>query len=301
MNKKVLQDKKLHPRNKHQGLYDFEKLVQVVPALQQFVVKNPKGENTIDFSNADAVYLLNKALLFSEYNLSYWETPKGYLCPPIPSRADYVHYVADLISEDLGELAKGSDICVLDIGVGANLIYPIIGVMEYDWTFVGTDTEMDSLRNAHQLVKENPYLKTNVQLRWQENKQFIFKNVVERKDYFDAVVCNPPFFKSKEEALGQNARKVKNLGLKGDKNQQNFAGQSNELWCDGGELKFITAMMYESDKIKNQVNWFTALVSNKDHLVNLQNTLKKIGAKRTRVVPMAQGNKQSRFIAWSFK
>src|SRR5690606_34714630 len=176
---------------------------------------------------------------------------------------------------------------------GANLIYPIIGVMEYDWTFVGTDTEMDSLRNAHQLVKENPYLKTNVQLRWQENKQFIFKNVVERKDYFDAVVCNPPFFKSKEEALGQNARKVKNLGLKGDKNQQNFAGQSNELWCDGGELKFITAMMYESDKIKNQVNWFTALVSNKDHLVNLQNTLKKIGAKRTRVVPMAQGNKQS--------
>lgn len=293
--------KKLHPRNKHHGLYDFEKLIKVMPELEKHVTKNPKGESTINFSDAEAVLLLNKALLFSEYNLVYWEMPKGYLCPPIPSRADYVHYLADLISEENGELAKGSDISVLDIGVGANMIYPIIGVMEYDWTFVGTDTDMDSLRNAHQLVKENPYLKTNVALRWQENKQFIFKNIIERKDYFDAVICNPPFFKSKEEALGQNARKVKNLGLKGEKVQQNFGGQSNELWCDGGELKFITAMMYESDRVKNQVNWFTSLVSNKDNLHNLQNTLKKIKAKRVRVVNMEQGNKQSRFIAWSFK
>src|SRR5690606_16056854 len=146
------------------GMYDFEKLIQVVPELENFVIKNPKGENTIDFSSADAVYLLNKALLFSEYNLNYWEVPKGYLCPPIPSRADYVHHVADLISEDLGEQAKGSDIGVLDIGVGANLIYPIIGVMTYDWTFVGTDTEMDSLRNAMEIVKQNAYLKTNVAL-----------------------------------------------------------------------------------------------------------------------------------------
>lgn len=301
MNKNAAQTKKLHPRNKHQGMYDFEKLIQVVPELENFVIKNPKGENTIDFSSADAVYLLNKALLFSEYNLNYWEVPKGYLCPPIPSRADYVHHVADLISEDFGEQAKGSDICVLDIGVGANLIYPIIGVMAYDWTFVGTDTEMDSLRNAMEIVKQNAYLKTNVALRYQPNKQQIFKDIIERKDYFDAVICNPPFFKSEVEALGQNARKVKNLGLKGAKVQQNFGGQNNELWCEGGELKFITAMMYESSKIRNQVNWFTALVSNKEHLLNLQNTLKKIGTKRMRVIPMEQGNKQSRFIAWSFK
>ena len=52
-----------HPRNKHQGFYDFVQLTKVCPDLSQFVFVNDYQNTTIDFSNAIAVKLLNKALL----------------------------------------------------------------------------------------------------------------------------------------------------------------------------------------------------------------------------------------------
>jgi len=58
-------DKKtsLHPRNKHQGLYDFDALQKAYPKLKPFVMLNKGGIESIDFSDAKAVKALNKALL----------------------------------------------------------------------------------------------------------------------------------------------------------------------------------------------------------------------------------------------
>ena len=92
----------LHPRNPHQGRYDFDKLIKALPELEKHAITNPSGEATINFSDADAVLTLNKALLAHHYNIKYWDLPKGYLCPPIPGRADYIHQVANLLAWPLG-------------------------------------------------------------------------------------------------------------------------------------------------------------------------------------------------------
>lgn len=294
--------KKLHERNKHQHLYDFDKLKLVVPELEAFISKNPSGVDTIDFALPEAVVLLNKAILMKDYKITYWEMPKTNLCPPIPGRADYIHYVADLLAEgNTGRVPKGKGVKVLDLGIGANVIYPIIGVAEYGWEFVGSEVDVVSIKTARHIVENNPHLKHQVTIRQQMSKRNILKNIIQEKEYFDLVICNPPFFSSRAEVLAKTTQKLRNLGKEViGKPVQNFSGQNNELWCEGGEKAFITNYIYESKHFKSQAVWFTTLVSNKEHLKPLQSLLKKSEVKEVRVINMEQGNKISRILAWRY-
>lgn len=135
----------LHPRNRHRGRYDFGALVKACPELGPFVVEGPHGP-TVDFADPRAVRLLNRAILCATYGVAGWDIPEGYLCPPIPGRADYVHHAADLLAAlNGGVIPRGAAIRVLDIGTGANLVYPLIGHREYGWSFVGTDIDRAAL------------------------------------------------------------------------------------------------------------------------------------------------------------
>lgn len=294
--------KKLHPRNKHNKLYDFDRLKAAVPELVPYIIKNPSGVDTIDFSKPEAVVLLNKALLMTDYKLTYWELPQDNLCPPIPGRADYIHYIADLLATyNAGVVPTGNSVKILDLGVGANAIYPIIGVAEYGWRFVASDINKESLASAENIISNNPHLKTMVSLRLQPSSRNILENIIGEQEQFTAVICNPPFFKSQEDAAKQSARKVKNLGKKSVvAPTPNFGGQSNELWCEGGELTFITNYIYESRRFGAQVKWFTTLVSDQNHLKSIQRLLHKVGATEMQIIEMEQGNKISRIVAWKF-
>ncbi|AHK16233.1 23S rRNA (adenine(1618)-N(6))-methyltransferase RlmF [Thalassolituus oleivorans] len=290
----------LHPRNPHSGRYDMTLLVEVLPDLADFLQLNPSGEQTIDFSNNAAVLCLNTALLQHYYKVEDWSIPKGYLCPPIPGRADYIHYLADLLAEhDVSKHSTNEPPRILDIGTGANLIYPIIGTHAYGWQFTGTETDGTAVRNAHAIVEANPSL-SKTEILMQRNSEFLFKNMIRSGDYFEATMCNPPFFSSQREAENQAARKWKNL--KGEKGSvtRNFGGKSNELWCEGGELAFLKRMMRESVNYADQVGWFTSLVSDGDHLPLFKKVLQQQGAKQIEITPMAQGQKVSRFIAWRY-
>ena len=113
----------LHPRNKHREGYNFSRLIEQSPELEAFTTRNPRGETTIDFQDVAAVRMLNRALLKLHYNVDFWDIPAGYLCPPIPGRVDYIHYLADLLAESNSlEIPRGRDIKVLDIGTGASLV-----------------------------------------------------------------------------------------------------------------------------------------------------------------------------------
>ncbi|KUF41333.1 23S rRNA (adenine(1618)-N(6))-methyltransferase RlmF [Myroides marinus] len=294
--------KKLHQRNKHQELYNFDQLKSVVPELEAFIIKNPSGVDTIDFAIPEAVVLLNKAILMKDYKMTFWEMPKTNLCPPIPGRADYIHYIADLLAEgNNGKVPTGRGVKILDLGIGANVIYPIIGVAEYGWEFVGSEVDVVSVKTASHIIENNPHLKSNVTIRKQLSKRNILKNIIEDKEYFDVVICNPPFFKSRAEVLATTTKKLKNLGKEVvGKPVQNFSGQNNELWCEGGEKAFITNYIYESKHFKRQAVWFTTLVSNKDNLKPLQSLLKRSETKEVRIINMEQGNKVSRILAWRY-
>lgn len=288
----------LHPRNQHRSRYDFEKLCAVFPELQSFVFTNEHKSETIDFSNPDAVKALNKAILISDYGIANWDIPQNYLCPPIPGRADYIHYIADLLANsNNGIIPTGETICGLDIGIGSNCIYPIIGNSVYEWSFVGTDIDENALQNCKKIIAGNPKLIEAISLQLQTESRFIFKNIILAEDRFAFTICNPPFHSSQLEAKKASERKTTNLGTK---KTLNFGGQNAELWCNGGEIGFITQMIYESVKYPLNCFWFTTLVSKKDNLRTIYRTLNKVGAIEIKTIEMNQGQKISRLVAWTF-
>lgn len=292
----------LHPRNPHRFRYDFEQLQQNCPELIDFIIINEHGTKTIDFSNPDAVKTLNKALLITYYNIQNWDIPVDYLCPPIPGRADYIHYIADVLTTTTnGIIPEGDNVVGLDIGIGANCIYPIIGNKEYGWSFVGTDIDENALQNCKKIIANNPILVDAISLQLQVEPRFIFKNVILPEDKFAFTICNPPFHASPEEASKSALRKINTLeNTRTTKPVLNFGGQNAELWCKGGELGFITQMIYESVKYPMQCFWFTTLVSKKDNLSRIYKLLNKVGAVEIKTIDMAQGQKISRIVAWTF-
>jgi len=293
MNKDKTEKSSLHPQNKHKRSYDFAALIEVLPELKQFVFVNKYKTSTINFFAPEAVKALNKAILNKHYNIKDWDIPEGYLCPPIPGRADYILYAADLIDHK-----KKAN--VLDIGTGANCIYPLLGAQEYNWTFTASDIDAVALKNAKSIISKNN-LQDHIRLVHQTNAKEMFYGVIDREDYFDLSICNPPFFKSHEDAQKANRRKVKNLSKskKTDSNK-NFGGQNNELWCKGGERAFIKKMIKESQKFNDHVNWFTVLVSNNSHLKAFEQALSNVKASDVKIVEMKQGQKVSRILAWCF-
>lgn len=294
----------LHPRNLHRSRYDFELLISNCQELKTFVVINQHGIKTIDFNNPIAVKTLNRALLQTYYNIENWDIPKNYLCPPIPGRADYIHYLADLLGEsNKGNIPVGTSVLGLDIGTGANCIYPILGNTIYDWSFVATDIDKKAIENCGKIIATNPKLIEAISLQQQTESRFIFKNIITSQDRFTFTMCNPPFHASAEEAHKSAFRKISNLNPKDKKNDKpvlNFGGQHGELWCIGGEIGFITQMIYESVKYGSQCLWFTTLVSKKENLSAIYKTLKKVNALEIRTIAMAQGQKNSRIVAWTF-
>lgn len=290
----------LHTRNPHVGRYDFKALIKANPQLKRFVKTSAHGDSTINFADDKAVLNLNKALLTQFYGIQFWQIPDGYLCPPIPGRADYIHYLADL----LADLTTDSEVSVLDIGTGANCIYPIIGSQAYGWHFVGTDVNKVAINSAKAIVKANKNLHGKIEIRPQNNQSSIFDSVIKQGEYFSLTMCNPPFHASKQEAKTTNQRKQANLTKHRGKSQPlgklNFGGQQTELWCKGGEIGFLTKMVKESKKCAANVGIFTSLVSKKENLYPLKKLLKKLQAEYVTVIEMRQGQKISRFIAWRF-
>ncbi|MCL4115128.1 UNVERIFIED_CONTAM: hypothetical protein GTU68_033149 [Idotea baltica] len=309
---------RLHERNKNREQYNLEALLKSTPELKEYIKPNKRGDDSVDFANPVAVKLLNKAILNHYYGIKNWEFPEENLCPPIPGRADYIHYIADILSEsNFGRLPKGEKINCLDVGVGANCIYPIIGVTEYDWNFIGSDIDSKSIAAAQQIVEKNPSLKNKISLRLQANSRAIFKGVITDQEQIDISICNPPFHSSIEDALAFDyrqilglflrdalkgtRRKIKNLtGKKVKTPELNFAGISNELIYDGGEQQFIRNMIYESKHFAKNIFWFSTVVSKESNLKGIYKTLEKISAKQIKTIALGTSNKSSRIVAWTF-
>ena len=109
----------MHVNNPFDSNYKFSLLVNAVPELNAFIIPGKFARKSIDFSDPEAVYVLNKALLKWRFNVN-WTLKAGHLCPAVPGRFDYLLHANDLLSKLEGRRAR-----MLDIGTGASLIYPL--------------------------------------------------------------------------------------------------------------------------------------------------------------------------------
>ncbi len=286
----------LHPRNRHRYGYDFEHLIQKYPTLKNYVAKNKYGKMSLNFFNPDAVKALNKILLLEYYNLTYWNIPDGYLCPAIPGRAEYIHRVAELIDPN-----KSTAVICLDIGTGANLVYPIIATHEYSWRFIATDIDQTALQHAKQIIEKNERLQGKISLRHQTEPQYIFANVIMPSDKIDLVICNPPFYESATQANQATRRKVNNLtGKRHMHPVKNFQGKTNELFCEGGEKQFVNRIVSESRMYQGQIQWFSTLISKTSILNSVKSHLAKQFPQDVKIIDISLGNKKSRVLAWKY-
>ncbi|MCE2569895.1 23S rRNA (adenine(1618)-N(6))-methyltransferase RlmF [Motilimonas eburnea] len=306
----------LHQRNPHQGRYNMAALTQALPELKQYLRLNPRGEQTIDFANEQAVLCLNQAILAHYYKVKFWQIPKGYLCPPIPGRADHIHHISELLAKlNHGKVPTGSKVKLLDIGTGANCIYPIIASQSYGWHCLASDIDPVSVNTANAIVKSNAVLTGKVEVKLQSNPNQYFKGIISADDKISLTLCNPPFHSSLEQGYRGSQRKWQNLSRnKGNqhnkgkghapqkgKPQLNFGGQQAELWCPGGELAFVKGMINESRQFADQVCWFTSLIAKGEHVRPLKKQLAEAGAAQVEILQMQQGQKISRIVAWSFQ
>jgi 23S rRNA (adenine1618-N6)-methyltransferase len=293
---------RLHPRNKHRERYDFKSLIESCPELESFVALNKFSDQSIDFANPEAVKLLNKALLIQYYDLEFWDIPENYLCPPIPGRADYLHHIADLLGGyNYGKIPEGKNLRCLDIGVGANCIYPIIGQKEYGWSFIGSDIDPIAIESASKIIDSNPALKDKIELRLQSDQKDFFYGIIKKEEQIDLSICNPPFHASIKEAKAGTLRKLNNLSDQKVTNPKlNFGGQPNELCYDGGEERFVRNMIRQSKKFAKSCFLFSSLISKQSTLKSAYKILAETEATETHTIPMGQGNKTSRLLTWTY-
>lgn len=300
---KMTQEKsRLHSRNKNRDKYDLSALTICNPELKKYIVPNRSGGDSIDFSNPLAVKVLNRALLNHYYGIENWEFPDENLCPPIPGRADYIHHIADILAENnFGKIPTGENVICLDVGLGASCIYPIVGVTEYDWTFIGSDIDPNAIASAQNIIDSNASLKNRVECRLQENSSDVFYGIVSKEEKIELTICNPPFHASIEDAQKGSRRKAKNLSGKNVKSPRlNFSGIASELVCEGGENQFIQNMIRESLEFSKTCYWFSTLVSKQSNLKGIYRLLENSAATQIKMVPMGTGNKSSRIVAWTF-
>ena len=290
MEKKI---KNLHPRNKFNQEYDFIPLIKRVPELKKQLIKTPDDRTSLDFRDPKSVFLLNKALLESAYDLRGWEILENSLCPSIPGRLNYIHYLADLFKG-----RPGKPVRVLDVGTGSSVIYPLLGAKEYGWHFVGSEVHKPSIQQAKNILAKNQEFRQTIELREQKNPDLILKGIIHAGEYFDAIMCNPPFYKSREDYEKTVTKKNSKLHQTSEDLSTNFKGLDNELWVSGGEKKFISQLIYESIELKDQIGICTTLVSNKENIKPLRAILEYHKIQDIKVTTMQQGNKISRILSW---
>lgn len=261
--------------------YDLKLLCKKVPELEAFTSSD---YSRIQLDTSKAVKYLNQALLLSNLNLSYWDFPDRHLTPAFPSRFEYLN----IIQKEVPKIKK-----IFDIGTGATIIYPLIAVQKFGWEVCASEIDPSSLQIAKTIISKNDLDK--ITLRYQNKPRQILNGVIEENESFDISVCNPPFFKSDEEAIKQNQRRNKLNKVPGA-----FSGTNSELVYEfGGELGFLKTYIRESQFYKTQFRCFSSLVSSKSYLRPLKVLIKKQNG-QTSQFTLKTKNKTQYILIWCY-
>lgn len=182
---------KMNPKNKYyKNPPKFEELANKYPSFKKFVIKTKFNTYSIDWKDKEAGKELCRCLLKHDFNLKYWDIPDGFLIPSITSRCNYIHWIHDILEED--DLLD-IKITGLDIGTGANCIYPLLGHQIYGWNFKCAELNKEAVDIASNTIQENN-LNNHINIVHQEDEDNIFYKVIENKELFVFSMCNPPYF-----------------------------------------------------------------------------------------------------------
>lgn len=295
---------RMHPRNAFRDANpDFGALAARQPALKPHLIPCGKGRFRLDFTSYDATVALNRALLADSYGIRSWNLPPGHLCPAVANRANYVHWIEDLLrlSRPAGCPERGAAVRGLDVGVGANCVYPLIAASLNGWSFVGADITDAAIDAARANVVANPSVAGRIEIRdcrqspRDANREGegeagdgggVLLPAIRADERFAFCMCNPPFFETMAEAE-QNP-------------STDFGGTEAEMCCEGGEDAFTRRIYADSLRLRERVHWYTTMCGKKDTMKRLRRLLEVRRVPSVRTAAFHQGRTTRWGVAWSF-
>ena len=269
---------------------DFLTLTKEFPELKKYILKQNEDneeEFQFDWSNNELSLLMDKSILNYYFNIKYYYIPKGFLIPPIPSRINYINLINSIIAKLIKDIDI-KNIIGIDIGTGANIIYPILGYSIYKWKFICTEINKEAYNNAKLILQKNN-LENNINIIKQNNKDNIFISILNRENKYIFSMCNPPYYNYENEIKLEDKKRD---------NEYNF----DEIYYKNGEYGFFQRYFEESICYKNNVFLYTILIGKK---INAENIYDKLSSyndiiKIYNMQKILTGNNVRYIIYWSF-
>ena len=273
---------------------DFLILIKEFPDLKKYIIKQNEEkleEISFEWSNNNLSLLMTKSILDYYFNIKYYNIPKGYLIPPIPSRLNYLNLINKILIKEINSQSRySSDIIGIDIGTGANIIYPILGNSIFNWKFICSEINDESYNNA-KLILEKNNLENEINLIKQKNKNNIFLNILNQENKYIFSLCNPPYYDYETEIK---------LDEKKRDNEFNF----DEVYYKKGEFGFFQRYFIESTCYKKNVYLFSILIGKKANMENINDIMNtndnKNIIKKFNIQKIQTGNNLRYIIYWSF-
>ncbi|KAL4310005.1 hypothetical protein GQ457_01G045410 [Hibiscus cannabinus] len=318
----------IHPKNKYAGNPpDFALLASLYPSFKPFVFYNRDGRPRIDWTDFNATRELTRLLLLHDHNLHWW-IPDGQLCPTVPNRSNYIHWIQDLLSSDIiprpnnnGDVVRG-----FDIGTGANCIYPLLGASLLGWSFVASDVTDVALEWAERNVKNNPNISELIEIRKVECSPSTLtpdglnngeSSYSEYGEGFPSSTLVVPVSEDKSyngpdilvnvvrdgetfEFCMCNPPFFESIEEAGLNPKTSCGGTYEEMVCPGGEKAFITRIIEDSAVLKQSFRWYTSMVGRKVNLKFLISKLRELGVTIVKTTEFVQGKTCRWGLAWSF-
>lgn len=279
----------MHPRNIYNKQIDFNELSKNYPEFSKIAKVDLNGKIKLDFSDLETKFVLTKCCLMKDFLLDV-DLPKNRLCPTLPLRLNYIHFIEDILEH----CGIKENISGVDIGTGASSIYCLLTArLHKDWKMFGLEIDQENIKSSTVNVAKNQ-LNDSIKIINQDGSDKIFQKLFE----FDGsqktfCLCNPPFYSDAEEMT-----EIKNRTGKRPKIQ--LEQPSHETITEGGELAFVTKILDESSQIGDKIKIYTTMFGckrNFEKFLSLLNNKKIENFTTTRFV---QGKVNRWALAWSF-
>ncbi|KAL6050980.1 Methyltransferase-like protein 16 [Balamuthia mandrillaris] len=276
-------NKKMHPENYYRtNKPDFVELAKLYPSFKAHVHITSKGQPNIRWTDPEAVRELTCVLLRHDFQIAV-ELPLDQLCPAVPNRVNYIHWLSDLLKHS-PDVTSAPTITGIDIGTGASCIYPLLGVRLKGWRFVATEIDPISLDYARRNIAANQW-EDLIELR-ESKSGHILQGIVKENESFAFCMCNPPFFSDQDHAPPNPKTACR--------------ATENERLTTGGEFQFIKQMIQDSLRYRNRIRWYTSMLGRKVDVKLLEKELVASGIVNIRTTTFYQGKTARWGIAWTF-
>lgn len=216
----------------------------------------------------------------------------------MPVRWNYIRWIQELLDTTSDTYSDRCDpereVVGLDIGVGASCIYPLLACSSRpNWRMVGTDIDEHSLDFARRNVDTNGFSKRTKLVLSTTDGPLIPLQALKMEE-LDFVMTNPPFYSSAEDMQASYTGKQAPPSAV-------CTGAENEMICAGGDVGFVTRILEESLKLKESVQWYTAMLGKLSSLQQIVAKLKEHGITNFAVTCLQAGYRTKRWaVAWSF-